>query len=170
MRHLVFGDMFKAPLARSAGFTIIELMMTLAVLALVAAFSIPAMQNVRASADLRSATSSLVAAMNIARSQAVSLRMDVDVEARGGDWANGWDVIYRYPATTPAGARVMQDERFPLVGTVAVTEAGGAVAVRFLASGLIAGGGASFELCSNSKSRLVTVSPLGRVSNEEGAC
>ena len=78
---------------KQAGFTIIELMITLIVAAVVLAIGVPNFQTIirtnQASADVNN----LVTALNLARSEAVVRSTEVTVmPASGGSWGNGWVV------------------------------------------------------------------------------
>lgn len=86
----------------SHGFTLVELMITVAVFAIVAAIAAPAMQAMVAASRLNGATSELVTALQLARSEAIrrNARVTVCASADGttcsgsGDW-NRWIVTGR---------------------------------------------------------------------------
>jgi type IV fimbrial biogenesis protein FimT len=152
------------------GFTLLEVLISITLMAIVAAIAMPAFRSASSTAALRRATGDLVSALNTARTQAVNLRLDVVVQEQGGDWTNGWTVNYQYPVATLAVDRVEQDQTFTQPGTVAVAEAGGATSLTFLSTGFLSGGAAQFTLCIDSHLRTIDVSALGRVTNTQGSC
>ena len=78
---------------RAHGFTLVELLVTLTVAAILLAVGVPSFKNFIASQRVKSATTELVSAMLIARSEAVKRRGTVTVApVSGSAWANGWVV------------------------------------------------------------------------------
>ncbi|MBK8069882.1 MAG: GspH/FimT family pseudopilin [Rhodanobacteraceae bacterium] len=77
---------------RAAGFTMVELMITLAVIAILMAVSTPALRELNIRANVTSTTNDIVIALNLARSEAVKRGRLVSVVANGADWSNGWTV------------------------------------------------------------------------------
>lgn len=96
----------KLPGRGSRGLTLIELMITLAILAAVLALGAPPMQGLVHGTRLRAETQRLVTAINLARSEAISRNMPVSLcpspMAAGGDascageYAGGW-IIFANP-------------------------------------------------------------------------
>lgn len=90
--------MVDAP-ASKHGFTLIELLVTLAVLAIVATIAIPNFRTFLLNGRMASQTNDLVAALSLARSEAVKRSANVTVCASsngtscGGGWTGGWIVI-----------------------------------------------------------------------------
>ena len=87
------------------GFTLTELLITLAIAAILLSFGAPSMQTAVRNARLVSATNELVGALQLARSEAVKQSMNVSVCARasniscGNDWTEGWLVFQDNGAT-----------------------------------------------------------------------
>ena len=80
------------PVAR--GFTVVELLVVLAMIALLAALAMPALDNVLAAQRLRAAGTDLMSALLVARSEAVKRNVQVQVMPRAGDaWGTGWRVV-----------------------------------------------------------------------------
>lgn len=80
------------------GFTLVELLVTLSVLAILLAVAVPSFQGTIASNQLTSRTNELVSALNLARSEAIrrGTRVTLCKSSSGtacsstGDWEQGW--------------------------------------------------------------------------------
>lgn len=79
-----------------AGFSALELLIVLALAALLAVLALPPMQDMLRRQRLRAAVADLVAAIDLTRSEAIargSRVMLVPLEAAGLDWSEGWVVF-----------------------------------------------------------------------------
>lgn len=76
----------------SQGFTMIELMVTIAILAVLAALAAPSFNPIIERYRTRQAAEDLQGTLYLARSEAIKRGGGVTVEAVGGDWAGGWAV------------------------------------------------------------------------------
>jgi type IV fimbrial biogenesis protein FimT len=74
------------------GFTLVEFMITLAVLAILAVFSMPMLQELVVTGQVRSASMDIYRSMAFARSEAIKRNAEVTISPVGGDWKNGWTV------------------------------------------------------------------------------
>jgi len=74
------------------GLTMLELIVTLAIVVMLAAFTAPAMTEFQVRSNVSSTTNDIVVALNMARAEAVKRGLDVSVVAVGGDWSDGWTV------------------------------------------------------------------------------
>lgn len=74
------------------GFTMIEIMLTIAIAGILAAVAMPSFTNMKKNNCLTTSVNSLVSSLQRARSEAVKRRTNVTVAAVGGDWSNGWNV------------------------------------------------------------------------------
>lgn len=91
---------------KARGFTLIELMVTIAVLAIISAIALPSFREMIIRMTVTSTTNELVGAINLARMEAVKRGTDVAVKSTSGgsDWSSGWsvadgaEVIRIYPA------------------------------------------------------------------------
>ncbi len=160
---------------RQCGFTLIELMITLAIVAIVLAIGVPSfqgmMRNNRAAAHMNEFTS----ALNLARSEAVKRGVNVGIVPNTGGWAQGWTVFVDTDGSGSLnGAEVTLRVYDRLEGNPTMT---GAASIFYLPSGAIAGGGTqqiSYVLDSADPAtrRLICVNPVGRpsIDKEHTAC
>ncbi|WP_235510075.1 GspH/FimT family pseudopilin [Variovorax sp. Root473] len=160
MRHA------RLALARARGFTLIELMVTLAVLVVLIAIAVPSFDGIRLSTRLSSYATALVAGTQLARSEAIKRNAPVTLcaSANGtscstnGQWEAGWIVrsdtqVLRVEPAAASGYRLRAT--------------GGASAVVFQATGLGAGQ-STITICranpSADPSRAVSISATGRTT------
>lgn len=88
------------PSTKSTGFTLVELMVSIAILAILASIAAPAMQNMIVQSRLTSQTNELIGAVQFARGEAIkrnqSIRLcstaSAGATACGGSWAH-WAVL-----------------------------------------------------------------------------
>lgn len=145
-----------------AGFTLIELVVTVAVAAIFAAVAGPPMQRLIAAQRVRSASSALVESLWFARSAA--LQRNTDVGLLFSDAATGW--------TVKAGTTdMLVQPGFPAI-TSTVTNGGSAVQFTYNAFGRLSSGAGRVQigLPSAGTYRCITVSPSGKASAAAGPC
>ncbi len=81
---------------KNKGFTLIELMVTVAIAGIVLTIGVPSFSQVLKNSRLASNTNSLIASLNLARSEAVKRKVKVFVRRKGSvsqNWDDGWDVF-----------------------------------------------------------------------------
>ena len=78
---------------RSAGFTLIELIVTIAIAAVLAALAAPSFIQYQRNSELTSLTNSLLAAVNAAKGEAMKTGRNAFVIPRGSGWNSGW-IVY----------------------------------------------------------------------------
>ena len=127
---------------RMRGFTLIELMVTVTIGVILMMLAIPGFDSFRKNAELTSASNSLMASLNAARSEAMkkgtnSMVMPTDA---GGSWNAGWKV-FSFGATNTTqtfdaatDSVVFEQEAMPAYLRVTIPS-GGASYVMFDASG-----------------------------------
>jgi type IV fimbrial biogenesis protein FimT len=162
-----------SPACVSSGFTIIELMVTVMVVAVLSAIAVPAMRTFVQNDRQWTQSSSLVMSLNFARNEAIKQDVSSGVEVcpstdglncdPSGKWAEGWIV------TAVPGAAIMTAPALPS-GT-SLTEATGQPSVTFLSTGMAAAP-AAFTMCDNrgpAQARFTQVTKPGSVQSSLGA-
>jgi type IV fimbrial biogenesis protein FimT len=157
------------------GFTLVELLIGIAILAILLALAAPSFTNVSLPSKLRAVSNSLIGATNLARSEAIKrdapVRLCVSADGAtcgAGNWNQGWIVV--------SGATVLHSEPAAPTG-FRVTPAAGSTALIFQPTGLAATADV-FTVCRanptvGSQERTVTISAIGRASvqmTNAGAC
>lgn len=148
---------------RMRGFTLIELMVAVAVAAVLLAIAVPSFQGISRNNAVRAATNDLISTINIARMQAVSTRSNMVIKPATGGWGDGW--------TLELSAAGVEDdvETIPNRG-VNVSRTVGNGSLVFLARGGVQGGGAEFKVSHNDDanvSRTFCVSFFGKITPGE---
>jgi type IV fimbrial biogenesis protein FimT len=154
----------------STGFTMIELVVTLTIGAILVAVGVPSMSTFIRDQRLTSQANSLVLSLNFARSEAIKRDLAAGVQlcassdgatCINGNWALGWIVPDPVDATQPPLQGVPKID-----GTNTIVEgSGGLTAVVFRPNGTVTAQ-ASFRVCDSrgaSKARGVDVSASGRI-------
>jgi type IV fimbrial biogenesis protein FimT len=185
------------PRSAHAGFTLIELMITLAIVIILAVIGVPSMRNFLVMQQARSDADSLASAIRLARTEAVKRSGNVSicplpanfnpaqpacVANATGDWGNGWMVFIDYDDTT-AGTSAYDntnghDKILRVEQTVrsaqAINNANPAFqAITFMANGISSRAAGTFTVgpATNTagQSLTLTVSRQGRVTQSAWA-
>lgn len=149
--------------ASDLGFTLIELMIALAIAAILLAIAVPSYSGSRLNSQLRASTNELIGSINLARSEAikagatVTLCASSDGATCGGAWNQGW-VVRR-------GADVLHSASAIAAG-FRITESSGNATLLFQSTGVDATA-AVFTLCRSSPTvggheRVVSLDATGR--------
>lgn len=157
---------------RTRGFTLIELMVTIAILAILLSIAVPGFQAFVQNSRATTLANQLTTAINLARSEAI--RRGAVVSVCSDNWANGWRVELGTDCNA-AGDDMLRVWDAPPPRSV--IDAGGESSVGFEATGArenLGGGEVAFnvhvENCSGPRARILRVSPSGRVAVERTAC
>lgn len=155
----------------SGGFTLIEMMITIAIAAILMAFAVPSFQQIVINNRISAQTNDFVSGLALARSEAIKRGASARVTAAGTDFSSGWTIWAdtNGNATFDAGEELRVHEAlksgFTLVGTGFTNTA----EIQYRSNGVSDSSG-SFTLCySGYTGRLISVSATGRVSTTKTA-
>ncbi|MBS4050679.1 MAG: GspH/FimT family pseudopilin [Methylomonas sp.] len=91
----------------SLGFTLIELMVTIAIAAILLGVAIPNFTSVITRSRLTANTNEFITSLNLARSEAIKRGQHVVVRKTGTNWENGWQVFVDIDRSTAAKENVL---------------------------------------------------------------
>lgn len=165
---------------RQTGFTLIELMVTIAVLGILLSIAIPSFQNMLLGNRIAAQTNQLITALNYARSEAVKRgspatvcsTTDGGVTCAGStNWATGWLVFADADkdGTIDGGEAVLRV--WPALGG-GNTLNSGQQRVSFVSTGFATGFNTTFKLCDErgaDEGRAITINAMGRTYLKKGA-
>lgn len=152
------------------GFTLIELMVTIAVLAIVISIAVPSFSNVLRENRTLAMTNELQGAIQLARSEAVKRRSNVmlcrrnaagDACDNGADWAAGWIIL--------SGTVVIK--AWDSAGSLVV--AGPAAGLTFKSNGTVAATqnfAVNAPSCTGAQKRTLAVSAIGTTTLAKVNC
>jgi len=158
---------------KNHGFTLLEMLITIAVLAVVTALAAPGFRSIIQNNRATTITNDIVTAVQLARSESIRRRINITVCRsnstqtacdNGTNWSAGWLVL--------AGSTVLQAWA-PPPGNATITAP--AAALTFLPTGRI-NASAIYEVSITlpgavaSSARKVCVKPTGRVISTSGNC
>lgn len=159
-------QVFRANVPNGAqrGFTLVELLMVVAVGGLLIGVGIPQMRDMILTQRVRAATTSLYAAMVYARSEAIKRNSSVGVVPTSGVWSSGWTIrVLSSDTVLRRHARLS-----------ALTVNGPSSTVSFGPNGRLSSGSSNFDLSATESSmavdRCVVVDTSGRPRIKAGSC
>ncbi len=157
------------------GFTLIELMVTIIVIAILATAALPSFRSFIVGQRVKSASFDAMSALSRARSEAITRNANVNVAPNGGNWLQGWTVavggtILQQQPALPSGLAVTCYSGTTVAACQAITySANGRLLPGTPAQSiLIAANDAS--TATGSASRCIGVDPSGRPRSTKGIC
>jgi type IV fimbrial biogenesis protein FimT len=175
--------------ARQRGMTLVELMFTIFIMAVLAMLAVPSFRDASLGSRLTATANSLHGAIQIARSEAIKANVPIvlcassDGEecATGGDWDQGWIVVRTLMGLDVDGNPVVLDEDIlhsepAQQNSFKVIESGGKLTLTFQPIG-IGATDAVFTVCREdpvgNQERVVSVTATGSAyvtTTENGEC
>lgn len=122
--------------ARLRGFTLIELMVALAIAALLLLFGMPSFTTFVRNSEIRSTAESLINGLRVASTQAANLNRPVRFSLRGGAGASwtGWDITY---VDEDGNTQMVQQYSRKEAGSSTKVDSGGQFSVSFSGVGRV---------------------------------
>jgi type IV fimbrial biogenesis protein FimT len=148
---------------RSAGFTMVELLVTIAIATILTTIAVPSFSGLIASQRAKTAASELFASFLTARSDAIALNANVTVSPLAGGWNQGWQIL--------GPANNVLESHGALAAGVAIAPLPLASTVTYRPSGrVLTGSTASFVVSTKSGSttnyQCISLSLSGRPSQQ----
>ena len=164
---------------KHTGFTLIELMVTIAVLAILMTIAIPSFQNMVLNNRIVAQANQLITALNYARSEAVKRAAPATVCSTNGgtacagsmNWSTGWLVFAdaNENGAVDGGEAVLRV--WPTLSTGNTLNTGKDLRVTFAASGFATGFNDTFRLCDKrgaAEARSIVINSMGRSYVQKG--
>lgn len=159
----------------ASGFTLLELMVTVAVAAILATLAAPSFRQYILNQRIKSASSDLVSALSLARSEAITRNCNVNVVQAGGTWMGGWAVSTDATSCGSTATQLFTHEAFN--SGISITASGSPTTITYGRGGRTTTGATVFTMgpattVSGVISRYVTIClsgvPRSTTSNSGG--
>jgi type IV fimbrial biogenesis protein FimT len=164
---------------KHTGFTLIELMVTIAVLGILLSIAIPSFQNMLLNNRIAAQANQVITAFNYARSEAVKRAAPATVCSTSGgaacagstNWSTGWLVFADADGdgSVDGGEAILRV--WPALGGGNTLKAGTHLRVTFTATGFSTGFNDTFRLCDErgtADARAITINAMGRSYVKKG--
>lgn len=157
------------------GLTMIELLVTVSILAILMAVALPSFQTFFASNRLATANSDLQSTLNLARSEAIRRGMTVTLVRGGGTdkhWENGWTMVVdaNNDGDTSDAGETLRDVGPASDNITIVSDEAFKANIAFQPSGRVTGGVfGSFYICHDgdvATARRIVINAIGRIRSE----
>lgn len=147
------------------GFTLVELMVTMAVAAVLLSLAVPSFTEMIRNNRMTAQANDLITALNLARSESFKRGTQVQVAASGGAWANGWNVQLTEATVLRTFSAISSG--------YTLTEGGDLTTLTYDSTGRVTAA-ANFTLCDSQRSgetgRTISILITGRVSVTNFSC
>lgn len=181
---LVLNNVPSIRFQREFGFTLVELMITLAILSIITSFALPSFREIILNQRIGSDTNELVGSLNLARSESVKRKIPVAICSKqsgaqscsgNGKWNDGWliwidnnrDGVY------DAGEEILR-ERPELSRSVELTTNNGTAVFAYQPNGSASIPSVTFEICDTQRSgelgRSIQINLTGRPKTAKFRC
>lgn len=157
-----------SPCSRALGFTLIELVVTIAILAIVSTVAAPSFNSFIGTMRAKSTAFDLISDLSYTRSEAIKSNRNTSMAPVGGDWSKGWQVLDN-------GGTVLRD-RAALSSSLSIGTAP-AAGIAFLPNGRVPDDAISANVAwsitssiSGVTPRCVVVTPSGAARSKAGSC
>ena len=153
MKHTSATKRDAAATARTRGFSLIELLVVMAILAILLGVGIPNMQQYIVSTRLSSASNEFFTALNVARSEAVRRGTQVTLITSGAansrDWTTGWTMFVDADRDGALGAseEVIRSSAGVIAPMTIYGSTNFGTSVSFDSTGRLTSGGGTFVIC-----------------------
>ena len=153
--------------ARNRGFTVIEAMVVVGIIAILAGFAAPSMNQLIRTQKIRSISYDLFADLTYARSEAISRGHNVSIASKTGDkdWVGGWtvrdttlDILLREQGPRSSGVSFTAD-----ASDLAFLPTGRTAAVVSFTIKPV-------ESAPDDQKRCIRITPSGRPNSTTGVC
>ena len=166
--------------SKKSGFTVIELMITMAIAAVLLGYALPSFNDFVTQRSMTSKINEFVLAIAYARSEAVTIRGVVSVQAvDASDGGNEWGPGYCVVVGNPGDCTGVVLRQFSSLGDLTLDSIGAGFdnqgTLSFNSRGLLTlGAGGSLQLCSTDgdvdRGRTASINIIGRISTNEWVC
>ena len=154
---------------RISGFTMMEMMVSIAILAIITAFAVPSFRALSQNATLSATTSEFVGDLNQARSDAISRKNSVTfAPVSTANWAQGW-------TTVDSAATQLSIRNREAAGVTATVTPNTVTNIVFNRDGTVQGWSSSIviTICDDragETGRSLAISRLGQITNSRLTC
>ena len=163
---------------KTTGFSVLELMFTVSLAAIVLVLGMPALQQFRQNRMMTAAVSSLHHHLALARNEAVNLNIQVvscpgNLEtgcAGSTDWQNGWIMFTDINGDNEHNDSEMITRHGPSFENLIIRSTNGRKFLRFSPTGYAPGSNMSIRFCDSrgpGKARKLVVSSVGRIRRDK---
>lgn len=153
-----------------AGFTLLELMVTLSIAAILAAIAVPTLQTITINRHADGLANDLQIDLMYARNQALSLSKEVTIEPLSSGWSAGWTIKQDGVVIRQKGSTSSTSTHIAKTGEI--TSA--ASKISFDKHGRHAGSTTSITIkvakCTGNRVRTITLNPIGQLQTTSSSC